>query len=192
MTIQYRMGRPEDSQQIAKLIHEVSVVSRFLYTDLEPGKSDLDLITIDVSKTDTKNSYKNCLVAEDNDQIVGVANFYPGKDFQLTEGMRKRFGDEKINHLAPIFDVDISNSLYISALITDAKYRGRQIGETLIAHIKEKATQQDLPYVTLHVWVDNIHAIRFYERIGFKTIGKIDMQPFRNIKNVGGIFLLQY
>ncbi|MBO0827710.1 MAG: GNAT family N-acetyltransferase [Streptosporangiales bacterium] len=52
----------------------------------------------------------------------------------------------------------------------DPRYRGRRVGEALVAHVAAWSREQGLPCV---LWVveDNKPAIRLYERLGFVPTG---------------------
>ena len=54
---------------------------------------------------------------------------------------------------------------YLMGLFVDAEYRGFGIGERLLNHIKEEHD-----FFTLHVFEKNRSAIRFYWKMGLRTI----------------------
>ena len=60
-------------------------------------------------------------------------------------------------------------SLFIDDLCVDQQARGQHIGERLFEHVKNEAKQKGCYEVTLNVWIGNISAEKFYEKMGMKT-----------------------
>ena len=59
------------------------------------------------------------------------------------------------------------NEIYIGKLAVADDQRGRGIGKALLRHVYDMATSMHLPYVTLHVKIENSDAKRLYNREGF-------------------------
>ena len=60
-------------------------------------------------------------------------------------------------------------SLFIDDLCVDQQARGQHIGERLFEYGKKEAKQKGCYEVTLNVWIGNISAEKFYEKMGMKT-----------------------
>lgn len=168
-------ARQKDALEIARFIWNNLVLSRFLYTDLVPGKPGLEIFIEDIKQEKTKCSYTHCLVALDGEQIVGVANFYPSEEFLLTDEMNKRFSPEKIHYIAPLYQSPLPYSLYISALVIDPAKRGLGIGKALIGKIETLSHEAHREGISLHCWVDNILAMEFYKKLSFFIIEQLDL-----------------
>jgi diamine N-acetyltransferase len=60
----------------------------------------------------------------------------------------------------------------IRRMYVDAPYQGRGIGSRLMAASLGRPELAGAPRVYVQVWEENAGAIRFYERFGFRTIGR--------------------
>lgn len=63
--------------------------------------------------------------------------------------------------------ISIINKSFIGALFIENKYQGRGIGSKLIDFITEKFNE-----LTLTVYKDNLNAVTFYKKKGFKIISE--------------------
>ncbi len=61
---------------------------------------------------------------------------------------------------------------FIGQVGSRPRYRGRGIAAGLIVHVMEMLEQEGIQTVDLHVNINNPHAIRLYERLGFVRIGQ--------------------
>ena len=63
----------------------------------------------------------------------------------------------------------ISNVGYIKRVVVHPRFRGRGLAKTLLTHILAFArTEQKLQAVDLHIWEQNVPAIKLYELLGFE------------------------
>jgi len=86
-----------------------------------------------------------CIVAEDNDKIVGMLVYY---FLPYTAGNRP--------------------AIYMKELYVDEKYRGQKIGEQLMAALKMEAQLNNCDQIKWTVAPWNEAGIKFYERLGAK------------------------
>lgn len=70
-------------------------------------------------------------------------------------------------------DDEISKSYYVNTLYVDSNYRNQNLGKLLIEIAKEKARTFQCDSIVLHVFEDNINALMFYQKIGFKIVKKV-------------------
>ena len=70
------------------------------------------------------------------------------------------------NYDIPLFCED-HKSIYIDQMCVIEEYRHQGVGKQLMEKIKEFALDKDIKRIELSVWVDNVNAIKFYEKMGF-------------------------
>ncbi|AGI47671.1 Acetyltransferase [Thermoplasmatales archaeon BRNA1] len=58
----------------------------------------------------------------------------------------------------------------VSLLCVNQLVRGRGVGESLLAHLRQAARMEGIRTIQLEVRTTNTEAIRFYERRGFKPV----------------------
>lgn len=85
-------------------------------------------------------------VALDGAKIVGWADIFPDKSAAMTH----------------------SGSLGIGVV---SEYRGRGIGKKLLMSCVQKAQENGISRIVLHVRADNENAISLYKKVGFQTEG---------------------
>lgn len=64
-------------------------------------------------------------------------------------------------------------NLHIHRLVIKPEYQGKGLGTELISEMIN-GVDEDIKYITLKVFKDNIVAKRFYEKNKFRSIGMID------------------
>lgn len=68
---------------------------------------------------------------------------------------------------------DFVNACKLERIYLLPKYYGKNLGLKLFNFNKELCIQNNQYGIWLTVWIGNDRAIKFYEKIGFKTIGEI-------------------
>lgn len=116
------------------------------------------------------------LVAEVDDQVVGVVFGYPGQN----ETAVSREYEKAAQQIKSIRDVDFyadpeafNNEYYLDSIAVDSNFRGYGIATKLIDAITRQAYQQDYDLIGLNVDVANPKARKLYVRLGFKDVGQI-------------------
>ncbi|MYC06009.1 MAG: GNAT family N-acetyltransferase [Chloroflexi bacterium] len=111
-----------------------------------------DSLSPEVSRTQVKRrydeselGYREMLIAELEGQIVGTVST-GGRGFQRTGSLR-------------MFALDVGSA-----------FRNRGVGTALIEAVESAAVRRNLYEVNLEVSVDNVDAIRIYERLGYKRL----------------------
>ncbi len=84
-----------------------------------------------------------CIVAEDEDKIVGMLVYY----------------------FLP-YTAQNRPAIYMKELYVDARYRGQKIGEQLMHALREEAKQKNCGQIKWTVAPWNKAGIKFYERLG--------------------------
>jgi len=68
------------------------------------------------------------------------------------------------------------NTLEVQRIYVLREYKGKQIGKLLMQKAIEIGKSNNLNYIWLGVWENNINAIKFYEKLGFE---KFDTHIFK-------------
>ncbi len=81
--------------------------------------------------------------------------------------------DEQIigmaNALITISTAEGGPVLILEDVIVAVSHRGKGLGRMLVNHVLDWAKQQGMPRVTLLADRDNLPALRFYEKLGFRA-----------------------
>ncbi len=62
-----------------------------------------------------------------------------------------------------------SRSIYIDQISVLPEYQRSGAGTALMEHVETYAKEHGIRKIELTYWVKNIHAVRFYEKYGFRT-----------------------
>ena len=171
--IEIKRAHKEQSAEIARLIRIAMTDECCLYFCGEGyGLTDFHkMMTSLVERTDSQYSYKNALVAMDNDKLVGVAVSYDGA---LLHELRQVFIEvarEQIGKDHSLIDDETqAGELYLDSLAVIPEYRRQGIAQRLLKATKEKANQMKIPCVGLLVDKDNPAGESLYLSVGFRYV----------------------
>lgn len=189
--IDYRPAVPEDKSAIAALICEAGGgLYEFLFDDLLPFVSALDIVAAGVGMSSGPLSYENCLVATSGSAgVVGVANFFPADS--ISDEAFLSLVSERFDHIRPMLRLRDRGSLFLNAVAVAGKYRGNGIGTRLIDRTEARALKAGFPCLSLHVWADNLAAIKLYRRHGFVEVGIAALALSPRLPHRGGSLLMR-
>lgn len=171
--IEIKRAHKEQSAEIARLIMIAMTDECCLYFCGEGyGLTDFHkMMTSLVERTDSQYSYKNTLVAMDNDKLVGVAVSYDGA---LLHELRQVFIEvarEQIGKDHSLIDDETqAGELYLDSLAVIPEYRRQGIAQRLLKATKEKANQMKIPCVGLLVDKGNPIGESLYLSVGFRYV----------------------
>ncbi len=130
------------------------------------------MMTMLVTGPNTQYSYKNTLVAVNNNQVVGIAVSYDGG--QLHQ-LRKAFIEHAITYIgkdhSDMDDETQAGELYLDSLAVLPDYRRMGIARRLISATKSRADELGLPCVGLLVDQGNPAGEALYKATGFHYVG---------------------
>ena len=92
------------------------------------------------------------------------AFYFAFKDKQL-------MGYIKINHGSAQTEELIGQCIELERIYIKSDFRNKGYGKELLNFAIDLARKSDQDFIWLGVWQKNTHAVRFYERYGFKKIG---------------------
>ena len=191
MNVIYRVARKEDSYRIAELDYVASGgASEYLFHDLVPDLTPIQVIASGLESDFYPHSFRNVIVAESNDEIIGMALSFPAKFHCIDDEMRNFIPSERLEHFKEFFSVRVDNSYLIDAICVDKEYRNKGIGESLLEKTIEKASKEGFSLLSLIVFADNHKAIKFYKDHGFVTLRKIELKEHELIPHIGGCLLM--
>ena len=129
------------------------------------------MMTILVEREDSQYSYRNTLVAMDEDKVVGISVSYDGG--RLHE-LRRAFIEAAKDHIGKdhsgMDDETQAGELYLDSLAVLPEYRCQGIARKLLLATKERANLLGLPRVGLLVDKDNSVGEALYTSVGFHYV----------------------
>ncbi len=192
MEISYRNGRKEDRSVLAELINTASGgVIEYLFHDLIPDMNPVQMVAHNLSAEDSFYSYKNAIVAEYKQNLIGASLSYPSHFHRITEEMKNFLPEDRLEHFKSFYSSRVEDSLLLNALCVDERFRGKGIGTRLITLTKKKAKEEDLRALSLIVFADNTDAQRVYVRCGFKAVESVELKSHELIPHEGGCLLMK-
>lgn len=167
-----RKAKRSDSESIANYL--MLAMEQLLYEFI--CKEDYDvaynLLLHFVSKKNNQYSYLNCIVAEIDNKVAGVVNYYDGE--KLIE-LREPILDYVRAYFNKGFDPENetqAGEYYIDTLAVDPNMQGKGIGTKLLQYLIDEYTVKQQKIVGLLVDKENPEARKLYLRMGFKSVGK--------------------
>ncbi len=138
-----------------------------------PRRRLAEMFTELAAREDTQYSYRNTLVATDDDgRAMGVIVCYAGARLEelrrpFLAAMKARFGVT----FERLHDETDAGEFYLDSLAVLPEFRHRGVGEALLRAGVERARQAGKP-AGLLVDKENVGARRLYEKIGFRAVGE--------------------
>ena len=127
------------------------------------------MMTLLVEREDSQYSYRNTLVAMDEDKVVGISVSYDGAKLQQ---LRQAFIETAKEHIGKdhsgMDDETQAGELYLDSLAVLPDYRRRGIASRLIRATKERADKMGISCVGLLVDKGNPLGEALYSSVGFQ------------------------
>lgn len=131
----------------------------------------LRMMILLVRREKSQYSYRNTLVAMDEDNVVGISVSYDGRKLHQ---LRQAFIETAKEHIgkdhSDMDDETQAGELYLDSLAVLPEYRRRGIASRLIRATKERADKMGIPCVGLLVDKGNPDGEALYASIGFKYV----------------------
>ena len=189
--ITYRRAALTEAGEIAQLINMASGgMIDFLFHDLTPDLTTLEVITMAVESEIGELSYHQIDVAVSKKMVVGIANSYSATKHQITDSMKTFFPPDRLAAVYEFYQTIIEDSYYLNALAVLPEYRRQGIGEILISKIKKKAINLGFSVLSLMVWTDNTEAIIFYKNQDFREVKLIPIVSHPLLPHPEGCILM--
>lgn len=144
-----RLAKEEDIPRLQELLGQILIVHHQVRPDI--FKSEGSKFTDAELEAVINDLNRPIFVYEDENGCI------LGHLFMVIQDISENDGPQKAH-----------KSLFIDDLCVDKEVRGQKIGEKLYQFALDYAKEQGCYNVTLHVWNDNVGALRFYERLGMR------------------------
>ncbi len=192
MEISYRNGRKKDCGVLARFANIASEgVIEYLFHDLIPDMTPLQMVAHNLNAEDSYYSYKNTIVAESNQNLIGASLSYSSRFHQITEEMKNFLPQDRLERFNSFYSSRVEDSMFLNALCVDERFRGKGIGTQRITLTKKKAKEEGFKALSLMVLADNTDAHRLYVRCGFKTVESVELKSHELIPHEGGCLLMK-
>lgn len=185
-----RRGQREDMESLVQLAIEAGGgVVEFLASVSGDRTSAIDIYRSMLSESNSIFSFSKCYVAIVNGNVVGFANGFPAR---LLKGeLPKGQLSERELHLRARTNLNDWDSYLLNNISVKQSFRRSGVGSALMDEVAAEAAFLTLPSITLHVWADNLPAIEFYKRIGFKLVARVDIPWNVDLPHEGGSLLFR-
>ena len=171
--IEIKVAKKEQSASIARLIMMAMTDDCCLhFCGVGYGLDDFyRMMTSLVEREDSQYSYKNTLVAMDDEKVVGVAVSYDGaRLYELRQAFIEAAKEQIGKDHSGMDDETQAGELYLDSLAILSEYRRQGIARKLLRATKEKADQMGLPCLGLLVDKGNPAGESLYASVGFRYV----------------------
>jgi len=165
-----RQAKASDFKQVAPLVVQAMDDLTYKFTKSNDSNLGIQLFEYFFQQENNQYSYKNTLVYEKGNQIIGSITAYDGA---LLDALRSPFLDYlkdnyQLNNFYPEDETE-AGEFYIDTVGVSPFFQGKGIGTMLIQSTLEWAKKLNHQRVGLLVDMDNTNAKRLYDRLGFET-----------------------
>ncbi len=190
--IVYRPARREDCPCLGELSHLASGgVADFLFQGLFHGVTSVEIMAHGLAQEGGSHSYRNILVAQRGEDVVGMALSFPSERHGVTDQMRDFFPAERLDHMQDFYAARVEKSWFLDAIGVRRDVQGRGIGCRLVELTKERAREKGRRVVSLIAFADNTPALALYRRQGFEVVQTVRLDSAPLIAHQGGCVLMR-
>jgi len=200
----FRRARKEDAPRIAELFRLSSGgVADYVWSTMEsdyPGLTTLQIGARRYARDDIAFSYKNCVVAEADGEVVGMLVAFPmeaedgGDGEDADPGQDETEGSPAIpaepDVLAPYAALEVPGSFYICGMAVLPEYRNQGLGTRFLAIAHALARERGCRELSLIAFAQNTGAVALYERSGYMVIDRRPVVPHPLIQYTGDALLM--
>jgi ribosomal protein S18 acetylase RimI-like enzyme len=190
--VEYRAALAADSRDIARFVCMAGGgVYEFLFDDLVPFLTAVDFLSMGIAREEYPISFRNCFVAVDlmSGELVGAANVFPADNLK-----HQKYGlvpTERLDHVQSLLELQDWGSMFLNALAVSDKCRGLGVGTRLLDWAEGRAKAAGFDRLSLHVWADNITAVKFYKGRGFVELGIAPVASHPRLAHTSGSILMR-
>ncbi|ADX66898.1 MULTISPECIES: GNAT family N-acetyltransferase [Weeksella] len=166
-----RKAKKNDSKEIAPLLLIAMEDIVYTFINEENREKSLAFLEYFIAQKSNQYSYENIWVLEMHGQIAGAINVYDGGMLnELRRPIIQYLKEKYQNEISPEDETE-AGEWYLDTLGVNPDFQGKGIGSTLIKYVIENISSENNKAVGLLVDIDNPHAKRLYERLGFQKLG---------------------
>lgn len=188
----FRAAKIDDCYKIAELFQIASDgVADYIWSTLKGDYPGLSLIEIGAkryAREQTNFSYQNCVVAERDDEIIGMMVTFPVEEDEKKSANGSQTTNEP-DILAP-YSMEAPGTWYICAIALFPEFRGQGLGTQFLSIARQQAHEQGYRELSLLCFEQNTGAKKLYDRNGFKVIDRATVVPHPFIHHTGDILLM--
>lgn len=184
-------AEPDDAELVARIVRQTSAgVVDFLLAGLCPEVPAEALLASAVMEPGTPISHENVLLVRQGRAPVGLLLAYPAADHALPDIVAKAVPQARLELLSGLLTEAAPATLYVNTLWVAPALRGAGLADDLVACAWLTAENRGLAGLSLHVWSENVRAVRFYQRHGFTVLRHFPVPPRRELAYAGGYALM--
>jgi len=188
----FRLATPADARAIAELVaiasEGVAAIQWQAAAEREPGVEPLDLGERLYAQEGERYSYRNCVVAEQGEAVVGMLLTFPEGPCQGEPAPPPPYDGSDV--FAPYRYLEAPDTWYICALALYSPYRGRGLGSRLLEIAHRQAHERGFTQMSLVVFEENAGAVRLYRSRGFEVVKRSPIIPHPLIHARGDALLM--
>ncbi|GHO89585.1 GNAT family N-acetyltransferase [Dictyobacter formicarum] len=189
--MEIRPARPEDAPLVVPLfIQAMDDIASTLAGSEQPHEVQAFMTTF-FQLPGNRLSYQNTLVAEEDQQVVGVLILYHGNQAAaLDQPIIARLRELKNDPNITLDKEAEEDEWYIDTLSVSPRYGGRGIGTALLRAAEEHTSSGGPTKIALLVDKNSQRAYRLYQHLNYQqdAVVQISHHPYLHMtKNLGGV-----
>lgn len=185
-----RLATPADTETIAELM--LAAGGGLFEQILEGAVPELSvaaLLALGINDETSPWHFNNALLAQAGSTICGLALAYPAEEYGLSALARELVAPDRLAPLEPLLASVPPPSVYVNSLAVQADHARRGIATQLLRAVAALAEAEGRDRLTLHVWRDNLPAMRLYACLGFTPLETVEMPGTAYFQFAGPVVL---
>ena len=190
MSFSIRPAQVADIPHLASALMEASGgLTEAVYEGAIPGRSTDLIVEHLFSRPNATTSFANCLVAENEERVLGSIHAFPMDDMADSPA-DPLLREDRLYLYEPFEHMHADGSYYIMAIAVYPEFRGSGIGRRLIAEAEAAAKAKGFTETSLNVFAENQGAVRLYEALGYRESGRQPVVGHEKLRFGGDCLLM--
>ena len=168
-----KLNKKDDLKKIAEyFFYTDPYIFPYMFNNVNESREILSKL---ISAERGAFSYRNCLVAELNDQIIGVLLYFTADidfnyDYSQISLMNKKYAYTIKHYILKLQSYVDEGETYIAMLFVEEQFRHHHVATNLIKYLFETSPNHNFK---LHVLKSNIPALNAYLKLNFKIQSQV-------------------
>ncbi len=160
-----------------------------MYENAIPDRTLQEIAEHRYSRGGTTTSIENGFIAEEDGAAMGGLHAYP-MDLEANEPSDLLVNTQCPEVYEPFEHLHAEGSYYINVVAVYPEYRGRGVARRLIEEAEIEAKTKKLGLMSLHVFAENVNAVRLYENLGYREAARRPVVDHPRLRYGGDLIVM--
>lgn len=166
-----RKAIQSDALAIAELMLLAMEDIVFQFIGMRDREEALRFLVHFTERDNNQYSYQNCIVIEENNRVLGMANIYDGSQLHTLRKPIEMYIKRHYHRLFSVEDETQVGEIYLDTFAINPQTQGKGLGSFLLKSVIQDVVYTQSKTLGLLVEPENSNAKKLYAKLGFTKVG---------------------